>query len=76
MIGCWQYRLRGAAEEPINSRSRGNPHLGRFALPREASGQRSAQGRHKDAAAVAQRFIDACGAAQREHGIREITRNC
>ena len=28
MTGRWQYRLRGAAEEPINSRSRGNPHLG------------------------------------------------
>ena len=24
----WQYRLRGAAEEPINSRSRGSPTLG------------------------------------------------
>jgi len=24
----WQYRLRGAAEEPIASRHRGNPHLG------------------------------------------------
>jgi arylsulfatase A-like enzyme len=28
MTGRYQYRLRGAAEEPINSRSRGNPTLG------------------------------------------------
>ncbi len=28
MTGRYQYRLRGAAEEPINSRSRGNPNLG------------------------------------------------
>jgi arylsulfatase A-like enzyme len=28
MTGRWQYRLRGAAEEPINSRSRGSATLG------------------------------------------------
>jgi arylsulfatase A-like enzyme len=28
MTGRYQYRLRGAAEEPINSRARGNPTLG------------------------------------------------
>jgi len=28
MTGRWQYRLRGAAEEPINSRSRGSNTLG------------------------------------------------
>jgi arylsulfatase A-like enzyme len=28
MTGRWQYRLRGAAEEPISGKSRGNPHLG------------------------------------------------
>ncbi|HET8746461.1 MAG TPA: sulfatase-like hydrolase/transferase [Ramlibacter sp.] len=28
MTGRYQYRLRGAAEEPINSRSRGSPTLG------------------------------------------------
>jgi len=28
MTGRWQYRLRGAAEEPINSRSRGSTTLG------------------------------------------------
>jgi arylsulfatase A-like enzyme len=28
MTGRWQYRLRGAAEEPINSRSRGSSTLG------------------------------------------------
>ena len=28
MTGRWQYRLRGAAEEPINSRSRGSSLLG------------------------------------------------
>lgn len=28
MTARWQYRLRGAAEEPIASRHRGNPHLG------------------------------------------------
>ena len=28
MTGRYQYRLRGAAEEPINSRARGNPALG------------------------------------------------
>lgn len=28
MTGRWQYRLRGAAEEPIRSDSRGNPALG------------------------------------------------
>jgi arylsulfatase A-like enzyme len=32
MTGRYQYRLRGAAEEPINSRSRGSPTLG---LPAE-----------------------------------------
>jgi len=32
MTGRWQYRLRGAAEEPINSRSRGSATLG---LPTE-----------------------------------------
>ena len=28
MSMCYQYRLRGALEEPINSRSRGDPRLG------------------------------------------------
>jgi arylsulfatase A-like enzyme len=28
MTARWQYRLRGAAEEPINSRSKGSPTLG------------------------------------------------
>ncbi len=28
MTGRWQYRLRGAADEPINTRARGNPALG------------------------------------------------
>ena len=28
MTGRWQYRLRGAAEEPINSKSRGSATLG------------------------------------------------
>src|SRR5437660_12121321 len=28
MTACYQYRLRGAAEEPINSRSRGSTVLG------------------------------------------------
>ena len=28
MTARWQYRLRGAAEEPINSRSRGSSTLG------------------------------------------------
>jgi arylsulfatase A-like enzyme len=28
MTARWQYRLRGAAEEPINSKSRGSPTLG------------------------------------------------
>src|SRR5215212_8743852 len=28
MTGRYQYRLRGAAEEPISGRTRGNPELG------------------------------------------------
>ena len=28
MTGRWQYRLQGAAEEPINSKSRGSDTLG------------------------------------------------